>query len=631
MHRLVCLALALLAFTLSTPAAFAQYTKDKAAQKKIDESINVHYLAMDFTQAEKVLLGTLQACADKCSPEVRAKAWMYVGLIRGSGKNDQTGAAEAFTQAKGLDPKVKLDEALATPETKATFQQSKSQAAAAAPAPAPAGAPAPAAAPAGAPAPAPAAPAAAPATPGGTGMRCTPVAREVQTRRPIPFSCSTAKPATAGVLFFVELGGANWQQVPMKQAGNEFQGAVPCTATQAVGTLQVYIEAQDAKGAVVDSYGDELTPAEFVISEATTAPPPALPGQQPPARCGDDPCADAPPDFPGCEKQGTKEWGDSCASNDECKTGFCASGSCDYCGEDSDCGSGGTCSEGGECSGGTTKKKKQPFKGKFQRFHVGLQAGMDLALMSGKDVCSRTSQANDGWNCFYKENYPAIAPNGQPFGPAAGKQYLYDPEPLRGGNDLKGGFAPATARILVALDYALSQKFSVGGRVGVAFRGGPKGTSSFMPLHFEARMRYWPLPLPGTGIKPFVHLGGGLGQVDARMDVALYDCNQGRYVVDPAGNPVPGYGDGSEWSAANYQSCAMGQLSPNPAVPGFVPVAMITLDAWKRMGQLFANVGGGADYFFTEMFGVELALNGKLMLPTTGLVVEPSLGGVVRF
>src|SRR5258708_39468108 len=78
--RLLCLAL----ITFFTLPALAQFTRDNAASKKIDEAINEHYLATDFDKAEAVLTGTINACADKGSPGGLAKAWMYGGIVRGS-------------------------------------------------------------------------------------------------------------------------------------------------------------------------------------------------------------------------------------------------------------------------------------------------------------------------------------------------------------------------------------------------------------------------------------------------------------------------------------------------------------------------------------------------------------------
>lgn len=111
---------ALVAFAAATASAAP---RDAAATKKIDEAINTHYLATEFDKAEATLTGTINACGDKCSPAVIAKAWMYVGIVRGSGKNDLKGAKEAFQKAVAADAKVTLDEALATPETKKAFTE----------------------------------------------------------------------------------------------------------------------------------------------------------------------------------------------------------------------------------------------------------------------------------------------------------------------------------------------------------------------------------------------------------------------------------------------------------------------------------------------------------------------------
>ncbi|HXS16029.1 MAG TPA: hypothetical protein VN764_02510, partial [Polyangiaceae bacterium] len=75
--------------------AIAQYSRDASASQKIDEAINNHYLMMDLDKAEDLLVGTVSACEDKCSPGTKAKVWMYVGIVRGSGKQDQAGAADA--------------------------------------------------------------------------------------------------------------------------------------------------------------------------------------------------------------------------------------------------------------------------------------------------------------------------------------------------------------------------------------------------------------------------------------------------------------------------------------------------------------------------------------------------------
>ena len=99
MYRRPLLKLITAALVVFAAATVSAAPRDAAATKKIDEAINVHYLATDFDKAEATLTGTINACGDKCSGSVIAKAWMYVGIVRGSGKNDLKGAKEAFQKA----------------------------------------------------------------------------------------------------------------------------------------------------------------------------------------------------------------------------------------------------------------------------------------------------------------------------------------------------------------------------------------------------------------------------------------------------------------------------------------------------------------------------------------------------
>ncbi len=270
--RLLCLAL----FTFFTLPAFAQYTRDNAASKKIDEAINEHYLATDFDKAEQVLTGTVAACADKCSPPVIAKAWMYVGIVRGSGQNDQVGAKEAFQKALAADPTIKLDVQLATPETQKTFGDLGG---------------------AGAVVAAPATPVAAANEDAGDkgGLKCTPDVRELQTLRPIPLECTSDEEVASMEIRYKSFGSEEWKAVKMKKVGDAFRGEVPCEATGSAGTLKLYVRAKDPAGESVDSFGSKAKPIEFMSSENTTATPPSYPGEAVPARCmAKEEC---PPDF----------------------------------------------------------------------------------------------------------------------------------------------------------------------------------------------------------------------------------------------------------------------------------------------------------------------------------------------
>jgi hypothetical protein len=107
---------------------------------------------------------------------------------------------------------------------------------------------------------------------------------------------------------------------------------------------------------------------------------------------------------------------------------------------------------------------------------------------------------------------------------------------------------------------------------------------SFLPFHVEARFSYWfgKNALARKGLRPYLHAGGGMAQVDARVVVRAQD-KYGRTDVD----------------------------------------------AWKKLGQGFVTLGGGLVYAFTPSLGLQLNVNGMYMLTASGLVVEPSLGMVL--
>lgn len=587
MHRRPALWLAALAFVLAASSATGA-PRDAAATKKIDEAINTHYLATDFDKAEAVLTGTINACGDKCSPGVIAKAWMYVGIVRGSGKNDQKGAADAFKQAVAADPGVKLDEALATPETKKTFEASG------------AGGSTP------------------PTGTGGSGggekppkgedvpgsMDCQPPLTEVQTRRPIPLSCTTEEEAVKAELRYKEFGGEKWKTIKMNKRGDFFQAEIPCSATTLAGSLRFYVRAQDAAGDVVDTYGSKSKPVEVSIVGKTDAEPPAFPDKDPPARCAEE--VECPPDFPGCKSgggpRGDKGWGSSCDSTQECQSGLaCINGSCETaqsCDIDADCPS-------GKCVSGTCQAGDGP-SGPYKKNWLGFHVAQDFAIVGGDNVCSQQSQDQEGFACFYS---------------GTENQYRFDPQPGRA-NKITTGMAPATTRFLLSFDRALTPNISLGARAGFAIGGGPAAGPNadvkFLPFHGEVRGTYWiggKDVLAKKGLRPYVHAGGGIAQVDAKLPVTVVDCANGEQnpaIVKPL----------QQDPTSTYNQCK------NAAGAQGLLGTELKLDAYKKLGQSFVGIGGGAVYALSPNSGIQLNLNVMFMLPTSGQVIEPSLGYV---
>ncbi|MGE5784268.1 MAG: hypothetical protein ACM3ZE_06740, partial [Myxococcales bacterium] len=384
---IVRLAPALVVSALAFSAAAG--TKDAAATAKIDEAINVHYLATDFNKAEAQLLGVVKACGKDCSPPVLARAWMYVGLVRGSGKQDLPGAREAFNKAKESDQSVQLDSALATPEVQTEFDAifggggAKGKPAAAAPAaatnPAASGAPAPA---------------------GDGSVECNvDPDSEIEMRRPIPLSCTVPAGATKAVLAYKEFGGSQFVNLPMPVQDGTAKVAIPCSATKMMGKLAYVILFKDANGATLGSVGSLEQPGHLNIVQSTIQAPPAFPGEAPPARCAEE--VECPPGLPGCSPTGGGGWGDACTPAEPCKKGlFCQSGTCENapsCESDSDCDSG-RCNDGfcemSDSSGGGGS-------GGFKKIWVGLHFAPDVYLFSSaKGVCSIDSLGSHDYSCY---------------------------------------------------------------------------------------------------------------------------------------------------------------------------------------------------------------------------------------
>lgn len=629
-HRLIAVALVLFcAFP-----ALGQFTRDKAANKKIDEAINTHYFATDFDKAEGVLLGTVEACGDKCSPQTLGRAWMYIGIVRGSGKKDMAGAKEAFSTAISLDANVKLDTDLASAETKAAFAEIGGSGGGATVAPPPGGG----------------------EDIGGEevtegdvggavpgGMTCTPDVTEMQTRRPVPVSCSSDAGAASVELRYKAFGEQKWAKVPLVKDGDYWQAQIPCEATADAGALRWYVQARAESGDVVDNFGTEQQPVVMTVTEDSAADPPAYPGQVAPERCtgmGSD-AEICPPDFPGCgsgdKECGDKDWGASCDNSSECKCGLlCVDGACETapsCESDSDCAEGtcvgGTCSVGGGGGDGPV--------GPYKSMWIGAHFAYDLGTVGGDDVCYSATQANGNFACFEGD---------QPY-PNDSRGYtdptsntFFGEEPHTGTN-IASGIAPGTMRALLSLDYALTPKITVGGRAGYALGGNPE---DFLPVHAEARASYHILGL-GSSFGPYVGVGAGLAQVDMKVSATMFNCSPKTAAEDPLyGMPaLPGYsspdandpsgvsydpGSGSYASVPSgraYQECVTSSLGDQKQNLPKVPV-----DVYQKAGPIFAggHLGGILRFGGEKNMGVQLNVNLMMMFPKQSFVIEPSLGFV---
>lgn len=528
--------------------------RDKAALKKIQEAIYTHFLNTDFDKAEGILIGTIRACEDQCSPSVKAKAWMYVGVVRGSGRNDLEGATQAFNEALLLDPNASLDSELASPPVREAWQAAVAAAGAA-----PAGG--------------------GPVQTGGgeaSEFTCTLEISEVQSRRQVPIACGTPAAAASAKLYFKGFA-QSWDSVAMREVDGEWQGTVPCDATEMTGTLRWYVEGYDSGGSVVAAGGSEDEPNTVEIVAETSEAAPSFPGQSPPPRCSE-------PGLGGGGGGGQcGGWGESCGADDCCNAGLvCILGTCEaeQCESDADC-------DGGSCVDGKCEGEGEEGGGGPKNW-ISLQFGMDITSVSTNQACTDAGRNDEHFNCFL------------------GDQTYFGPVNKNAAGSIGGGLAPATMRLLASYERTFGS-FGAEVRLGFAFNGGrkPEGGSAFFPVHAEVRGKYW---FSDSGLRPWVHLGGGLAQIDTKIDTDVGDCSEANTAV----------------TDSNRDQCINSDAN-DPLVD------VKKVQTVKVLGNAFVTFGGGFMYAIGPNHGPLLNLNLMVTFPNVGFVLEPSLGYAFGF
>jgi hypothetical protein len=172
----------------------------------------------------------------------------------------------------------------------------------------------------------------------------------------------------------------------------------------------------------------------------------------------------------------------------------------------------------------------------------------------------------------------------------AGQSFKNPPDPIfpGSGDQLQGGVGLATKRVLLGYDRVLGENITLGARLGFAFGGSPKATrgdgTALLPFHAEARGSYWfgDAPFAKEGLRGYVGLAAGLGEVDGHVTVEYY--------ADQAG----------------HDANAKGKL-----------------DAWRKTGPGFVGLHGGLAYAFTKQQQLFLELRLLQMLG------ESAFGGAV--
>ena len=224
----------------------------------------------------------------------------------------------------------------------------------------------------------------------------------------------------------------------------------------------------------------------------------------------------------------------------------------------------------------------------LRRHWLGLQVAQDFSYEPGTFVCD-AGAAGTTYSCY-----------------SAGTSTPYTPSAQSSLRSVPRGFSVATTRLLATYDYALSPAFTVGGRLGVAFRGGPPGADSssgvkgtpFFPAHLEVRGTWWFAPLTNQRLRGFLGVGAGMAQIDAKTDYG---------VTCPSSN-----------SDASDGCTGTGTPPSSPRV----------LDVWRKVGRGFVAARVGTELRLWDEVGVALDVNVLTAFPAFGVAIEPTFGVV---
>lgn len=541
--------------------------KDGAAKKLDKDAMESDFLGASFDAAEKKLNDAVKACGDSgCTPKLKAQILVHLGIVQVNlGKKDD--AKKSFQDGLKIDNSVAPEGDYSSDDVKAVFNDAKKGGGSSTPPPKDTGS--------------------------GTEPPPTPageleheVVKESAVSTPVPLFVGIPEGMKVAkvIVMFRPFGAEEWKKLELKKMGGGYGGEIDCKEVGTTGDLKYYIKAVDSGGDPVAEAGTKNKPLITKVKNQLDGDPPHLPDKAPPAKC----ITDCPPDFPNCQNVqqcGKGGWGESCGRDKDCK--------CDYHCKKEEGKDEGVCEEGKPVDGPDGPdgpSASAPFKKNW----VGLTLSPDLALISGSDVCGQDSQRDKGYSCFRSD----------------GKQYHGNPTPAAG-NAIAGGIAPSTVRLMAGYDRLFGKNFMVGVRLGFAFNGGPKpdGGNAFLPFHGELRLAYWigSNPFARAGLRPFVFLGGGMAQVDTKVDVSVRESEQ---CSTYPGALCPVYA-GSEVVQYNPQ----GQ----------------TVSAWHKAGQQFVGLGGGAMYAFTPKSGLVGAIKVMQMFPTSGTVISPELGYAMGF
>jgi hypothetical protein len=239
------------------------------------------------------------------------------------------------------------------------------------------------------------------------------------------------------------------------------------------------------------------------------------------------------------------------------------------------------CKSDGDCEGGATCGWDGYCERTLRRLNwLSLELKGSVGFVSRTGACSIAAQETAGYACYRQRD---------------GATYLGNP--VHTNEPIAAAWAPP--RVVVGYERVLFRSSSVGLRAGYAFLGsGPTPASGvgFLPISGELRLSHWfgRDPFAGARLKPYAFAAAGFAMHDLNFEVHVRE--------DPLGPPRQGANDLEQ-----------------------------TLDVWKRAGDAYVALGGGAQLALSSgtSLGAELSL--EQAFPFDATLVGASFGYHVGF
>lgn len=564
--------------TFATMASGANPAVEKEAKKLQGDAMDVDFLSLDYKAAKKKLDDAIKKCgADNCSPAVAAGLHRDLGVVLINDKKVKDGQKE-FDAAFAADATISIsNDYLANKDVKSAWEASKKNAGSATP---PVTTTAPSSTGTGKP------PTTAPDAEGNLTVKV----KLAPTGYPLPVLVDLPEGLDVDnvKLSYKTAAMEKYKTVEVKKDSGKYVATIPCEDTQFVGDIKFYVRAYDSDKNEIEHFGTLKKPGILKLVEKLPddVEAPAYPGGKEPQKCVDK--GNCQPGFPCDADANKKPQGSGCDSDDECQSGLAC--------VDNENGKKWCYEKAGEGGGG-----KKPGAG--TKLWISADFQLDtLILLGDKNVCR-----SNAWACTTGSTDVGVAGDkGIQTWPGAADGSVA----ARGGNT-GTGFGLGTMRVLLGLDYFITPAISLGGRLGYGFNGNPTSTAKFMPFHAEVRAQYFLSPDKGSGARPYLMFGAGLGQFDAAVSNVVVEVDDTSF--DRLGDDV--LPDGTPRTAAEHVAACQAERK-QVLVDGSGPAPSCQVKgvkAYRLAGQGFLAPGGGVWIHLSPKF--ILNIGGKFLLP----------------